>query len=69
MSWSNECVDELALVSECAEDEPPGKLATVRPEGLDEHDATVRPSRPASTAAAAARRVDCRHRDLIADLL
>jgi hypothetical protein len=69
MSWSNECVDEPADLSECVEDEPPGKLAKVRPEGLDEHDATVRPSRPASTAAAAALRVDCRHRDRIADLL
>jgi hypothetical protein len=49
--------------------DPPGTLATVRPEGLDEHAAAVVPSRPASRTADAARRLCCRHGDRIAVLL
>src|SRR5580693_9371624 len=66
MSWSYELFGWFAI-AELAE--TPGKLAIVRPEGLEEHAAAVEPSRPANSAAHAARRPRCRHRDRIADLL
>jgi hypothetical protein len=51
-----------------ADEELPGRLATVRPEGFDEHAAAVVPSKPANSTADAARRLDRRCGDRIADL-